>query len=152
MLRNAKINFLISHFYIKLAPNRCQPSILTPVQYLLHSAAGVIYTRGKTDIALHHLKASHALQSKDKILNMAIKPCISWFLPFSLTSCHRILPTLINSSHSDPLPCLSLTLGLCLCCPLCMKHLGSHLFSLYSSFKSQLRCHFLGEISSDDIE
>lgn len=73
MLRNAKISFLISHFYIKLAPTWSQLSILTPVQYLPHSDAGVIYSRGKTDITLYHSKTSHALPGKD----MAIRPSIS---------------------------------------------------------------------------
>lgn len=73
MLRKAKISFLTSHFYTELAPNWSQPIILTPVQYLPHSDDGVIYSRGKTDITLYHLKTSHALPSKD----MAIKPCIS---------------------------------------------------------------------------
>ena len=35
------------NFSIRLPPNQSQPPTLTSIQYSLHSAAGVIYSRGK---------------------------------------------------------------------------------------------------------
>lgn len=56
-------------------------------------------------VTLYQLMASHTCQNKDKILNMATNPCMSWSLPSSLTSPYRTLPTLTNSSHNDFLSC-----------------------------------------------
>lgn len=99
--------------------------------------------------------ASHTSQKKDKILHMAAKPCMSWSLPsphLVASSPHSLTAATLAFSHvlkeATHLP----VSHLCFCCPLCLKHLGSHLFNIYSSFKSQLRYHFLGEISSDPIE